>query len=66
MIEKANASDGGSTGEKVVYTGESTVSEVAGDNTGLVDYNSSIECRDEGGQGNVVAISDNAGPTTRL
>jgi uncharacterized repeat protein (TIGR01451 family) len=61
-VEKANASDGDSTGKKTVYTGVRTVGETTGTSTDLDDYNSSIECRADGGQGDVVASATGTGP----
>lgn len=60
--EAANVGHGGSTGTKNVSPGAHTVGETAGTGTSLGNYDSSIECRDEGGQGDVVASSSNAGP----
>ena len=60
--EKADASDGDTTGAVTVDTGTHTVGEAAGTGTSLDDYTSSIECRDEDGQGDVVASANGVGP----
>ena len=60
----ANVGDGGTTGEVTVNTGDHSVGETAGTGTSLSHYDSSIECRDEDGEGDVVAEGDGAGPLT--
>jgi len=54
--------DGGSTGASNVETGTHTVGETAGTDTTLGDYSSVIECRDDGGEGDVVADASGTGP----
>ena len=62
--EKANATDGDSTGEKTLNTGLHNVGEIAGNSGALADYQKSIECKDNNGTGSVVATvgPDSAGP----
>src|SRR3954452_17029277 len=67
--EKANAGDGGTTGEKTLNTGDHTVGEIAGTTTPatvLSNYQKSIECKASNGSGAVVASvsADSAGPLT--
>jgi hypothetical protein len=57
-----DAGHGGSTGENEVPPGVYQVSETAGTGTGLGDYSSSIECKDNNGAGSVVASGSDAGP----
>ena len=52
-----NVGDGGSTGEKVLNTGNHTVRETAGTATSLADYLKSIVCKGDNGTGAVVASS---------
>lgn len=66
VTEKANASEGGTTGKKSVPSGSHTVGETAGTDTLLGDYDTRIKCRDSGGQGNVVATTGSPGPFTVL
>ena len=62
--QKANATDGDSTGEKTVNTGLHNVGEIVGNSGALADYQKSIECKDSNGTGSVVATvgPDSAGP----
>jgi hypothetical protein len=62
--QKANAGDGDTTGETVVSTGSHSVGETGGTvpPTSLTNYTSSIVCKDQDGQGAVVAQSSDAGP----
>jgi len=59
VTKAANVGDGGTTGEVIEPSGNNgtsyTVGEIAGTNTALSNYNSSIECRDQNGTGDVVA-----------
>lgn len=57
-----NASDGGSTGQQEVDTDTQTVGETAYPGTSLDDYEISISCLDQGGQGTQVAASTDVGP----
>ena len=57
VVRAANAPDGGDTGFVSVPTGTHAVSETAGTDTNLADYNSSVTCRNAAG-----AIVN--GPTT--
>ena len=50
-----NVGDNGTTGEVVVSEGNHSVGELAGTNTSLASYTSSIECKDLNGTGSVVA-----------
>jgi uncharacterized repeat protein (TIGR01451 family) len=52
--DAANVGNNGTTGEVVVPEGNHAVSETAGTNTSLANYNSAISCRDLNGTGNVV------------
>jgi fimbrial isopeptide formation D2 family protein len=54
--------DGGTTGAVTLNTGTHTVGEIAGLNTSLLNYTSSIECRAGNGAGSVVATSSGTGP----
>ncbi|HSX18137.1 MAG TPA: Ig-like domain-containing protein [Candidatus Saccharimonadales bacterium] len=58
----ANVGDNGTTGEVIVTadTNKDThsIGEIAGTNTQLSSYTSSIECKDQNGTGNVVASSN--------
>lgn len=47
--------NGGTTGELVVNTGSYSIGEIAGTNTDLSDYISTVECKDDNGTGDVVA-----------
>ena len=60
----ANAGDGDSTGEIIVGAGQHTVGETGGSNppTSLSDYTSSIVCKDQDGQGAIVAQGAGPGP----
>ena len=60
--EFSDASDGDSTGQVEVNTGVNTVGEEAGSGTSLGNYSSSIECVDDGGEGNPIASGLGAGP----
>ena len=62
VTEKADASDGDTTGKKTLYPGTYTVGEAAGTGTSLDGYTSSIECKDQGGTGTTVASSSDSGP----
>jgi uncharacterized repeat protein (TIGR01451 family) len=62
VIERANASDGQSTGEKRLRIGTHTIAETAGTATDLANYKSSFECRDSGGAGSIVLTGEGAGP----
>src|SRR5215216_2313639 len=62
VTEAANVGDGGTTGEKMLPTGDHSVGETAGTATSLAHYESSIECRDEDGEVDVVASDDGTGP----
>ena len=62
VTEYTDATDGDTTGKKTVDPDTHTVGEVAGTGTSLADYDSSIECRDQGGLGSVVASSSDSGP----
>jgi hypothetical protein len=53
-----DASDGGSGSMDDLAPGDYTVSEAEGTGTSLDDYSSSIECRDDGGEGDVVASGE--------
>ncbi|TKJ30526.1 MAG: hypothetical protein CEE40_04825 [Chloroflexi bacterium B3_Chlor] len=59
-VEAAMVGDGGTTGEKVVYTGIHTVGESAYTGTDLNDYKIDISCVDA--QQNEVASTTGAGP----
>jgi hypothetical protein len=56
--------NGGSTGPVEVAVGERVVSEAGADGTSLANYNASVTCRDEGGEGLIVALSLIRGSTT--
>jgi Domain of unknown function DUF11 len=63
--EKSDAGDGGTTGEVTVNTGTHNVGEIAGSVGALANYQKSIECKDQNGNGSVVAttnVPDDAGP----
>jgi large repetitive protein len=60
--EAEDVGDGGSTGAVTVDTGGNTVGEAAGTGTSLGNYSSSIECRADDGEGEVVASGAGAGP----
>ena len=62
VTEKADATDADTTGKKSVDPDTHTVGEVAGTDTSLADYDSTIECKDQGGAGTVVASSSDSGP----
>ena len=64
QIQASNVGNGGTTNEQTVPTGNHTVKEIAGTNTSLSDYTSSIQCKDNNGTGSVVASSTDAGPLT--
>ena len=49
VVRAANAPDGGDTGFVSVPTGTHAVSETAGTDTNLADYNSSVTCRNAAG-----------------
>ncbi|HSW37529.1 MAG TPA: hypothetical protein VLG37_04155 [Candidatus Saccharimonadales bacterium] len=51
----ANVGNNGTTGEQVLPDGNHSVGETQGTNTLLSSYNSAIECKDQNGQGTVVA-----------
>jgi len=55
VTRAANVGHGGSTGQREVAPGEHTGGESAGKGTTLANYDTTIECRDEGGQGQMVA-----------
>jgi uncharacterized repeat protein (TIGR01451 family) len=57
-VMKADASDGDGTGAITLETGTFEVSEEAGSNTSLSDYDSSIECVDLNDEDAIVAMSD--------
>jgi hypothetical protein len=59
-----NAGDGDSTGEIIVSAGPHTVGETGGSNppTSLSDYTNSIVCKDQNGQGAIVAQGGGPGP----
>ena len=55
----ADVGHGGTTGEITVDSGDHQVGEAAGTSTDLADYDTTIECRDDGGAGSVVASGAN-------
>lgn len=59
--EKTDTQDGDSTGKVTVLTGTHSVSEVAGTETSLSDYTSSISCVDGGREGDEIASTDGNG-----
>ncbi len=62
VTKVTNVGDNGTTGEVVVSAGNHSVGELAGTNTSLASYTSSIECKNLNGTGAVVA----SGATTSL
>ena len=61
-VEADDVGDGGTTGAVTVETGTHTVGEAAGTDTTLGNYSSVIECRGDGGEGDVVADASGTGP----
>ena len=61
-VEADEVGDGGTTGAVTVNTGTHTVGEEAGDGFSLGNYSSEIECRDGGGEGEIVRGASGAGP----
>ncbi len=64
--DSGDVGDGGSTGQETVNTGNHDVGETAGTDTDLADYQKSIVCKDDNGNGATVAETsgDDAGPLT--
>ncbi|MBC8450276.1 MAG: hypothetical protein H8D78_21290 [Chloroflexi bacterium] len=55
VTKASNVGHGGGTGPQEASVGRHTVGETAGATTSLSDYDTSIQCRDGGGEGQVVA-----------